>query len=227
MTKVSTVNQLRKFLTSKGLKGHTKWNKQELLHEARRFGYTNQPFFIVDVETNGIGTFRPPTQRPIQISYQLINECGKLITSESKFIRGVKEINWPANFKECPWTVDEINSNGISVEELYSELNSLLTNDITIVGHNIEFDIGAICNLINDDDFTKKIKKMKKLCTMKLSTNFCKLMPYIHNNYKWPKLSELAVKLNITTHQDKFHDSKYDVEITKQCLLKLIKNNVI
>ena len=35
----------------------------------------------MDIETNGIGTFRPPTQRPIQLSYQLVDKLGNILIS--------------------------------------------------------------------------------------------------------------------------------------------------
>ena len=40
-----------------------------------------------------------------------------------------------------------------------------------------------------------------------------------------PKLCELAKKLGIEVDSDSFHDSVYDVEITKKCLLKLLNGN--
>ena len=131
--------------------------------------------------------------------------------------------------------MEEINKKGISKKSLQTKLTKIFinndkSNSIVLVGHNIDFDFGCLCNFINDEQFTKLFKKHKKICTMKSTTNFCKLSYPNSNNslnknsikkYKWPKLSELANKLEIKIDEDKFHDSKYDVEITKQCFVKL------
>ena len=62
------------------------------------------------------------------------------------------------------------------------------------------------------------------ICTMKLSTNYCKL-PKLgpasrFPGYKYPTLKELSNKLNIQSNESKFHDALYDCHITKECILK-------
>ncbi len=41
--------------------------------------------------------------------------------------------------------------------------------------------------------------------------------------YKWPKLSELAEKLEVNYENDSLHDAEYDVEITHKCFTELLK----
>ena len=114
----------------------------------------------------------------------------------------------------------------IIVEEF---INILSDEKIIIVAHNIDFDINCLCNFIKSEKLISLFKKSKKICTMKSTINFCKLFnKYTGKNNKYPKLSELANKLNIDTYDEKFHNSKYDVEITKQCFIKLytVKENI-
>jgi len=180
-------------------------------------GYSK--YLIIDVETNGIGTFHPPTQTPIQISYQLIDYLGNSLEKVSYFIQGVNKISWPEEtIGKCPWSVEFINENGITIIEFINQLKKHLDNNTLIVGHNIEFDVGCIANYSG----YSKLLQYPILCTMKTTTNICKLHPYRGGNYKYPKLVELAHKLRIKVENEKFHDSIYDVEITKQCLLKLL-----
>ncbi len=176
-------------------------------------------YLIIDVETNGIGTFRPPTQTPIQISYQLINQHGELIKKNSQFISGVEEINWSEEkIGKCPWSVKYINNHGISIEEFVQQLKSCLNEHTIIVGHNIEFDI----NIIVRHSGHQELLEYPTLCTMKTTTKVCKLPSFGYRTYKFPKLCELARELRIEVNSDNFHDSVYDVEITKRCLLKLL-----
>lgn len=178
-------------------------------------------FLILDIETNGIGSFRPPSQRPIQVSFQLVDDKGTTLIDYSQFIKGVIKIQWGGSIGECPWTVDFVNSNGVSLKSCIRALKSAIDEETIIVGHNIEFDVSTLMKA----HFSKTIFSAPRLCTMKTTVDYCKLLKpgpsSRYKGYKWPKLFELANKLDITFDLDKFHDSKYDVEITKQCFLKL------
>ena len=53
-----------------------------------------------------------------------------------------------------------------------------------IVAHNISFDINVLfaeLTRLNKFQLINKIKKLRQICTMKESTNFCKLIK--HNNF--------------------------------------------
>lgn len=177
-------------------------------------------FLILDIETNGIGTFRPATQTPIQVSFQLVNDEGETLIDYSEFIKGVKAIKWGGSIGECPWTVDYVNSVGVPISSCIASIKDALDDDTIIVGHNIEFDISALMNTRH----SKTITIAKQICTMKRSVEFCKIpSKYKYSAYKWPKLIELANSLDIEVDDSKFHDSVYDVEITKQCFLSLLR----
>tara|TARA_B110000971_G_C19730880_1_gene373012 strand:+ start:53 stop:622 length:570 start_codon:yes stop_codon:yes gene_type:complete len=184
-------------------------------------------YLILDIETNGVGTFRPPRQRPIQVSFQLIDGKGNILKDYSEFIKGVNLIRWGGSIGECPWSVEFVNNNGVSLGKCLKEIKKCINEDTIIVGHNIEFDVGTLMN----SRHSKTIASTPTICTMKSSVEFCKIKKsgYAtkYNGYKWPKLSELSQVLEIPTTLENFHDSKYDVEITKKCFLKLIKNQVL
>lgn len=184
-------------------------------------------YLVLDIETNGIGSFRPPRQTPIQVSFQWINEDGSVLKKYSNFIKGVKKIQWGGSIGECPWSVDFVNENGVSLLSCIREIKKCLDEETVIAGHNIDFDVGSLMHF----KFSKTIFTQPKLCTMKSSVHFCKIAKkgYAtkYDGFKWPRLSELAHTLKIKVAEEQFHDSEYDVEITKQCLLKLIDIDVI
>ena len=113
-------------------------------------------FFIFDIETNGIikyGNFNQ--QRPIQISYQLIDSNGNLLKSNSYFIKGVEKIEWPKKIGKCPWSVEYINENGTMIDIIVEEFINILSDEkIIIVAHNIDFDINCLCNFIKSEKRT-------------------------------------------------------------------------
>ena len=184
-------------------------------------------FIILDIETNGIGTFRPPTQTPIQVSFQHIDENGNVLTDYSEFIKGVERIKWGGSIGECPWSVDFVNNTGVSLRECIKKIKECIDTDTIIVGHNIDFDVGALMNSFG----SKTIYTTPRFCTMRNTTEFCKIKKTGYGSkyggYKWPKLEELATTLHINIEKEKFHDSKYDVEITKKCFTELRKRGVI
>ena len=94
------------------------------------------------------------------------------------------------------------------------------------VAHNFDFD----SNFIFNEDKKNLISWKKGYCTMHGTTNLCKIefgyRPYwIDDNqeYKWPKLIELARFLNVDYSKIHLHDSAGDVELTKRCFRKLLR----
>ena len=184
-------------------------------------------YIILDVETNGIGTFRPPKQKPIQVSYQHIDSSGLNFEDYSEFISGVSNIKWGGSIGECPWSVDFVNSKGVTIQSCIKNIERCIDKDTIIVGHNIAFDVGVLLNMV----YSKVISETPVICTMRTTTEFCKIKKKGYSSkyggYKWPKLEELANVLNVNIERENFHDSKYDVEITKQCFLRLLNKNII
>ena len=43
-------------------------------------------FIVLDIETDGIGSFRPGRQRPIQVSYVKCDHTGTILKTYNKFI---------------------------------------------------------------------------------------------------------------------------------------------
>ena len=92
----------------------------------------------------------------------------------------------------------------------------------TIVAHNISFDLGFVGQMMERNDLTetaKVIKNFSNFCTMKSSTDLCKL-PGKFGKYKWPKLIELY-KFLFNEDLKGAHDALADVRATRRCYYKL------
>ncbi len=57
-----------------------------------------------------------------------------------------------------------------------------------------------------------------KICTMQSTTNFCAIEGYY--GYKWPKLSELHIKL-FGKDFEEAHDASIDIKATAKCFWEL------
>ena len=93
-----------------------------------------------------------------------------------------------------------------------------------IVGHNIDFDkkiVGAeLIRLSRPDIMDSK----QAFCTMKSSTDFCKIPGYY--GYKYPKLQELYHKL-FGRDFEEAHNAASDIEATQQCFWELRRRELI
>ncbi|NDK09780.1 3'-5' exonuclease [Candidatus Gracilibacteria bacterium] len=103
-----------------------------------------------------------------------------------------------------------------------------------IVGHNVDFDfkilsteyrrIAAETNWDGVDAFLKMFES-KLSCTMQSSIQFCQI-PGRYRGYKWPKLSELHIKL-FGVDFDGAHDAFADIVATKNCYFELRKKKLL
>jgi len=168
-------------------------------------------YCVLDIETDGVGTFRPPKQRPIQLSYEILDNDFNIVKTYNSYINGVDRIEYGDK------TVEFINDNGKNKEEVFERLLSDISMDTIMVGHNVEFDLGCLENMMG------YIFSNEKIDTMKISTDICKMPPFKYGKYKFPKLEELANFLKIEINKSRLHDSEYDVYVTRECFKDLKK----
>ena len=182
-------------------------------------------FIVLDIETDGIGSFRPGRQRPIQVSYVKCDHKGNILKTYNKFIKGVYTIRSPVF--PADWTLEQINRDGIDIAECVEEIENDIDEHTRIVGHNIDFDIECIVYLCP----STKINQTKRICTMKNSVSFCKIprkgAGSQYGGYKWPRLAELSKCLDIDVDESRLHDASYDIELTKKSFFKLVQREVI
>jgi len=117
-------------------------------------------------------------------------------------------------------------SNGTSLEIVLQLFKEDCCKVDYIVAHNASFDINVImasCYRIkNDIDF---LKDKKTICTMKSTTNLCKLPGKY--GYKYPKLEELFIFLFKEKPNIKLHNSLEDSRVTLKCYKELINLKMI
>ena len=114
---------------------------------------------------------------------------------------------------------DTAEKNGKS---LSSVIATFLAEEYDIlVAHNIDFDMNVLINAIKWDLQLSLPLFPKQICTMKLSTNMCKIQGKF--GYKYPKLKELYFHAFKTMpFETKLHNSMYDVLILTELVQKFI-----
>ena len=180
-----------------------------------------QCFF--DIETDGIGTFRPPNQKLIQLAALIDGTYHVWYSSD------VSEVSDTHPF---PSLLEKCKTHGIPTRQILTEFYELLQPNTQLVAHNLEFDCGTLlseCKNHRNRKLYELIRNIrmnnKLLCTMRNSIEFCGI-PFVNKydsstiRYKFPKLSELANKFDIEVDEEKVHNAIYDVELLHACYLK-------
>ena len=188
-------------------------------------------YLFFDTETTGLPrNWKAPVTdlnnwpRMIQIAWILCDNNGNRIETDDFIIK-------PENFK-IPLdasrvhgiTTEKALSEGENLEKVLINFNQLVDEADFIVAHNISFDEKIIGAELLRKGIRSEFGKKRKLCTMKASTDYCRIPgPY---GYKWPKLSELHIKL-FGEDFDEAHDASADINATEKCFWEMRKIGLI
>ncbi len=177
-------------------------------------------FLILDVETDGLGTFRPPRQRIVQMSWITDNN-----EERNYFIKGAEMIS-----EDVPHTitVDFLNSEGIEFDDVLQQFLEDLEYAEKIVAHNVDFDVGCILYELELREYPESvrnvIREVPTYCTMKNSVQFCHLpktgLGARYPGWKWPKLSEAYSAILMKPAPTGLHDSLKDCQVLREIYLK-------
>jgi len=191
-------------------------------------------FLIFDTETTGLPKkwSAPLTDfdnwpRPIQVAWQLHNEKGICVSSQSYII-------YPKGFT-IPYDSEKIHGIstqlakkiGVEVEFVLEKFKDDLSKSKFICGHNLNFDEKILGSEYLRIEGKNPIKDFPKIDTCTEETaQICMLKGGRGRRFKLPTLMELYSHL----FNQKFqlaHNASADVEATALCLFKLLKDKKI
>lgn len=188
-------------------------------------------YLFFDTETNGKAlSFNAPVTdtdnwpRVTQLGWQLYDKDGGLINEKSLLI---KPDGWTIPktqfFIDNNMSTERCEELGIPLAEAVSFLIEDMEKSEFLIAHNMAFDINVIgAEFIRLG--VKSGKKLTKFCTMKESTNICKLPG--SRGYKWPTLTELH-KFLFNEGFEGAHDALDDVKACAKSFFELKKRNLI
>jgi len=180
-------------------------------------------YLLFDFETSGIGPFEK--QKAIQLAWVVCdNSMNKLSNIMSFYFNDVKKINTKFHSN---LTVSKINKIGVSpqyiLNNFLNDADKVLQNNGLIIAHNIQFDYKILQNecIANKLNYDFDLMEGKLFCTMKSTTNLCKIKTHGGGN-KYPKLIELYQFLHNEDPELILHEASNDVEVLYRCFKKLI-----
>ena len=188
-------------------------------------------YLFFDTETTGLPkNWKAPLSdldnwpRMIQIGWILCNEQGDRIDVDGYIIK-------PEGFtipkdatKVHGISTERAIAEGVALEEVLAKFNELIDRSDCIVAHNISFDEKIVCAEFLRKGIETAFAQKNQLCTMNAATNYCKIPgPY---GYKWPKLSELHIKL-FGLDFNEAHDASVDINATAKCFWEMRRLGII
>ncbi len=193
--------------------------------------YLETMYLFFDTETTGLPrNWKAPVTdlknwpRMVQIAWILCDHIGNRIEADDYIIK-------PENFA-IPHDATRVH--GISTEKAIKEgeylehvltkFNEMVERTGFIVAHNISFDEKIVGAELLRTGIQSEFHRKRKLCTMQSSTEYCGL-PGAYG-YKWPKLSELHIKL-FGRDFEEAHDASVDINATEKCFWEMRKIGLI
>lgn len=184
-----------------------------------------------DTETTGlpINWKAPVTDsanwpRLVQIAWIVFHDDGNRIDSKDFIIKPECYII-PEDASRVHGITNAIALNkGLELFKVLNLFNQEIDRADILVAHNINFDLKIIKAEMFRKNLNTNLNNKQLICTMEASTNFCNIPS--DYGYKWPKLSELHIKLFGTDFQEA-HNASVDIEATVKCFWKLIEMKII
>jgi len=189
-------------------------------------------YLFFDTETTGLPrNWNAPVDdlnnwpRMVQIAWMLCKDGVKL--SSGNFIIKPEGFEIPIESSKIHGiTTARAAKEGTLLQDVLREFKDSAAKAEFLVAHNMSFDqmiVGAELLRSNMPNF---IAAKDRICNMEISTNFCAIPNTNRGGYKWPKLSELHMKLFGKEFEDS-HNAMADVEATAKCFWEMKRRQII
>ena len=207
----------------------------------RRYSVYQAIILSLDIETTGLAkdlnaTFDEVENWPyvVQFGYQIIAGLRRDVIKEGNFTLKPEGFSIPESSTVIHGISNsEAIENGWNRAEFYKFFVEQLNYVHYIVVHNADFDINVIkCELLRYTDLSKDkvedlFRKPQIICTMKASTNLCKIKNNSYSDeYKYPSLNELY-RFLFNKELTNAHNALSDVRATTECFLELNKRGIV
>jgi DNA polymerase III epsilon subunit-like protein len=186
--------------------------------------------FVFDTETTGFSTkWAALSEQPYIVQFAgILGDISKTlgfveIERINVFIK--PRISIPFGASQVHGIYDRDVENAPYIEQVWPQIMRFLNTTDVVVGHNIEYDEQVIRDELARLGRPGDYQPMKSICTMKSSTDYCKLQGRGFA-FKSPRLGELYKHL-FGEWFEGAHDAMVDVEATAKSFSELVKRWVI
>lgn len=187
-------------------------------------------YLFFDTETTGLPkSWKAPVSdlgnwpHIVQIAWALFDDGGTRIAFHDHIIKPEGYLIPESATAIHGISTEKALKEGRPATEVLEEFSGAVRGAACLVAHNMDFDEKMVrVELLRQG--MPDVLKVKKICTMKSSTGYCKI-PGPYGN-KWPKLSELHIKLFEVDFEDQ-HNAASDVLCCAKCFFELRRRAII
>ena len=190
-------------------------------------------YLIFDTETTGLPqNWKAPLTdfnnwpRCVQLAWQVHDVEGKLMEVKNYIIKP-EGYDIPFNAEKIHGiSTDRANKQGMPLNVVLAEFVKDVQKCKFVIGHNVSFDNSIVgCELLRME-MPNLLADFPAIDTKDDGTEYCAIPGGRGGRFKWPKLTELYVKLFGEAFAEA-HNASADVEATARCFLELIRLEVI
>lgn len=182
-------------------------------------------YLFFDTETTGLPrNWKAPVSdlnnwpRLVQLAYLVFDHVGNEISSGNHIIRPNNFII-PSNASQIHGiSTERAKQVGEEISNVLQKFELLASQSQFLVAHNMNYDEKIISAEFLRYSMQNSISTTNKICTMESTVDFCEIKGLYGN--KWPKLSELHLKL-FNSDFSGAHNAFTDISITAKCFWEL------
>lgn len=186
-------------------------------------------YFVFDVETTGLAYSTKPSEtyampRVVSVGWYVLDEDFKEVKSEYFILKPYRYQIPKDSVMIHGITRERAVMEGLPHNEVYPKLLEDLHQCELVVCHNASFDVPVLEADFIRWNFGRSIIGVKLVaCTMKSGTELCAIPKTRGRGYKYPKLSELYLRMYYNKYPNarfggKLHNAKFDALVTCLCL---------
>lgn len=189
-------------------------------------------YLFFDTETTGLpNNYNAPIEdldnwpRLVQLAWVIYDENAEQKTGANFIIKPEGFVIPEQASRVHGITTEKAAKEGRPLISVLEEFARAVGDSKLLIAHNISFDEKIIGAEFLRKNITHNFFNTVKFCTMKESTDLCQL-PGNYGDYKWPRLSELHIKLFGKDFADA-HDALADVNACARCFFELIGRGIV
>lgn len=188
-------------------------------------------YLFFDTETTGLPrSWKAPVSdlnnwpRLVQIAWLQYDGKGNKISGQDYIIKP-EGFTIPHEASQVHGiTTERAMQEGAALNKVLEEFAGLINASSFLVAHNMNFDEKIVGAEFLRGSISNRLFETQRLCTMKASTNYCQLPG--NYGYKWPRLSELHIKL-FDADFEEAHNASVDIEACAKCFWELKRRGVL
>lgn len=189
-------------------------------------------FLFFDTETTGLPRdWNAPVDRLdnwprlVQLAWLLYDKNGKKIEGHEHIIKPEGFSIPPESSKVHGITHEMAVAKGEDLRTVLEEFAQGISEAEFLVAHNMSFDEKIMGAEFLRAQIENGLFETERICTMLSSIDFCRI-PSANGSYKWPRLSELHIKL-FGKDFDDAHDALVDTSACARCFFELKEKKII